>query len=292
MRFFATRTEAQIQEANEQDWQKHLLKQVRLRLRERCGIIRNKAELDLETAHERLGYRGSEIVHFKDVYLPALVAVKGLQESEDHDLMPEMHALQSDLTNHLTQAEQPMQEFSSADQAQGYIDNYLRYHASKDSIKTIAGELQPMSEIMDKIHDYLLSDIHQAKTPLEIIRQTHSCKACQLSPRQENKNQPKPLSNHFQDTHQSQFSKDILVNEAPVRQTLIELGLQNCHKAQKILENADLDSLPQQYLLNQTYIIENVLAGLAGITEIAEIAEETTQEPQTTPVKDTPSLTG
>ena len=283
MRFLAKRTEAQIQATNEEAWQKHLLARVRLRLKERRGIIRNKAELDLETAHERLGYRNCEIVHSQDVYLPALIAVEGLQESEDHDLIPEIHALQADLTNHLAQAKQPMQEFSSADQAQEYINNYLQYHDSKDSMKMIARDLQPMSEIMDKIHDYLLSDIHQAKTPLEILRKTHHCEHCQLTPHQENKNQPKPPNNYSQDTHQSQFSKNILVNEAPVRQTLIELGLQNCHEAQKILKGADLNYLPQQYLLNQTYIIENVLAELAG---------KPIQEPQSIPAKNTPSLTG
>ena len=274
MRFLAKRTEAQIQATQEQAWQKHCLARTRMHLKERRGIIRNKAELDLETAHERLGYRNCEIVHCQDVYLPALIAVEGLQKSADHDLIPEMHALQSDLTNHLAQANRVMQEFSSADQAQEYINNYLQYHDSKDSMKTIASGLQPMSQIMDKIHDYLLSDIHQAKTPLDILRRTHFCELCQLTPNQENQNEQASQNNHPQPEHQSQFSKNILVNEAPDRQTLIELGLQNCHEAQKVLKATGLNALPRQYLLNQTYIIEDALASLSGKPE---------ETPQSTP---------
>ena len=228
-------------------------------LHERRSIIRNKAQLDLETAHQRLGYRSCDIVRSQDIYLPASIALEGLQKSPDQDLISEIHALQSDLTNHLAYAKQPLQEFSSADQAQTCINNYLQHHNSNNSIKTLAHDLEPMSQIIDKVHDYLLSDVNEAKTTLKIICKTHLCKLCQLIPHQENQNQPESQNNHLPYSRQSHLSKYILTNETAVRWALIDLGLQSCQEAQKVLKAANLDYLPQQYLLNQTYIIENIL---------------------------------
>ena len=280
MRFFATRTEAQIEAANEEVWQKHLLKRIRIALRERQGIIRNKAALDLETAHQRLGYRSSEIVDFKDVYLPAFIAIKGLQKNSDHDLVPEIHALQFDLTNHLAYAKQPMREFSDADQAQIDIKNYLKHHNSQNSIKILAHDFEPMFETVDKIHDYLLSDINEAKTTLEIIGRTRFW-LDQLVPQPESQNQPDSDNNQLPYARQSHLSQHILTNEAPVRQALIELGLENCQQAQEVLQAVDLDALPQKYLLNQIQIMENALSRLD---------ERVQKEPQRALKEETPDL--
>ncbi len=281
MRLFATRTEAQIEAAHEQVWQKHCLKRIRIALHERRGIISHKAALDLETAHQRLGYRSCGIVDFKDIYLPALIAIEGLQKSSDHDLVPEIHALQSDLTNHLAYANQPMREFSDADQAQTDINHYLKHHNSQNSIKMLAHDFEPMFETVDKIHDYLLSDINEAKTTLKILCKTHSCKLCQLVPQQESQNPGDSGNNQLPYTSQSHLSQNILTNEAPVRQALIELGLQGCQQAQEVLQAADLDALPQKYLLNQIHIIENALSRLD---------EKAQKESQSAPAKDTPDL--
>ena len=277
MRLFAKRTEAQIEAANEQAWQKHCLKRIRMTLYERRRIIGNKAALDLETAHQRLGYRSSKIVDFKDIYLPALIAVEGLQKSSDHDLAPEIHALQCDLTNHLEYAKQPMREFSDADQAQTDIKNYLKHHNAQNSIKMLTHDFEPMFATVDQIHDYLLSDINEAKTTLEIIGRTHFW-LDQLGPQPESRNDPDSDNDQLPYTSQSPLSQNILTNDATVRQALIELGLQSCQEAQEVLKVADLDSLPQKYLLNQIHIMENALSCLG---------ERAQKEPQSTLKEDT-----
>ena len=281
MRLFATRTEAQIEAANEEVWQKHRLKRIRIALRERRGIIGHKAALDLETAHQRLGYRNCDIVDFKDIYLPALIAIKGLQESSDHDLIPEIHALQADLSNHLASAKQPMKEFSDADRAQTDINNYLKHHASQNSVQILAHNLEPLSQMINQMHDYLLSDINEAKTTLEILCKTHSCELCRLVPQPESRNHPDSGNNQLPYARQSSLSRNILTNEAPVRQALVELGLQSCQEAQEVLQVADLDDLPQKYLSNQIRIIENALSLLD---------ERAPKEPQSALEEDPPEL--